>query len=54
MEPTYILFAFSCIFLSSQILQKFSEKFQIQKALVAAVSAGLLNDGPRKRKKKTI
>lgn len=54
MEPTYILFAFSCIFLSSQILQKFSEKFQIQKALVAAVSAGLLNDGPRKRKKKPI
>lgn len=50
MEPTDNLLLFACIFLSSQILQKFSDKFQIQKAFVAVVSAGLLNDGLRKRK----
>lgn len=36
--------------MSSQALQKFSEKLQSQEAAVEVLSAGLLNDGSRKGK----
>lgn len=45
-----ILLIFAYFFLSSQILQKFSDKLRSEDAVVAVLSAGLLNDGLRKGK----